>query len=84
MQFTRSIEALVYAIAAIFIAGIVVYGVAYMQTQKQLAMSADLKMATERGIDPMAIRCAYADPSDNICLIYTSGKVRGAGGVSIQ
>lgn len=45
------------------------------QWHKQSLMSEDVQMAIEKGIDPLTIRCAYADYKDSICLVYaTNGK----------
>ena len=39
-------------------------------TEKEL-MSKNLERAIEKGIDPMAVRCSYADANDRVCLAYS-------------
>lgn len=34
-------------------------------------MSKNIDNAIDKGIDPIAVRCAYAKPGDQICLAYS-------------
>ena len=36
------------------------------------SMERNINSALEKGIDPIAIRCAYANSSDDICLVYSA------------
>jgi hypothetical protein len=36
------------------------------------SMERNVNSALEKGIDPIAIRCAYADSTDDICLVYSA------------
>ena len=38
-------------------------------TEKQL-MHINIETAISKGIDPIAVRCSYASPTDNVCLAY--------------
>lgn len=67
-------EVMIGGLSLVIAVAVYVFGTAYVQTKKQEQMSNDIRMAAEKGIDPMAIRCAYAESSDTICLIYTSHK----------
>jgi hypothetical protein len=44
----------------------------YLQTfsEENRLKSANIESAISKGIDPMAVRCAYADSNDRICLAY--------------
>lgn len=68
----KYLESLVYAVSAVIICGILVFGYVYVQQMKADRMSTDLRMAADKGIDPLSIRCAWADSTDTICLIHTS------------
>lgn len=39
--------------------------------QKNALMASNISKAIEKGIDPITVRCAYAPPTDNICLAYS-------------
>jgi hypothetical protein len=47
------------------------------QQQKLDLMSADVQVAIEKGIDPLAVRCAYAEYKDSICLVYAANHKYG-------
>jgi len=38
--------------------------------EKEL-MSKNIESAIAKGIDPIAVRCSYAEPTDNVCLAYS-------------
>ena len=38
-------------------------------TEKRL-MHTNIETAINKGIDPIAVRCSYANPTDNVCLAY--------------
>lgn len=39
--------------------------------QKNALMASNIEKAIDKGIDPITVRCAYAPPTDNICLAYS-------------
>ena len=43
------------------------------QHHKTSLKSQDLQAAIAKGVDPIAIRCAYADSNDSMCLVYAAG-----------
>ena len=53
-------------------------------TEKEL-MSKNIERAIEKGIDPIAVRCSYADADDKVCLAYsiTHGTVDAPGARNI-
>lgn len=40
-----------------------------LTTEKRL-MHTNIESAINKGIDPIAVRCSYASPTDNVCLAY--------------
>lgn len=36
---------------------------------RDLLISKDIQIASEKGIDPLAVRCAYSQQDDNVCLV---------------
>ena len=42
----------------------------YKETIKINAMQGNITTAIEKGIDPVAVRCAYSAADDNICVAY--------------
>ena len=49
----------------------------YKTTFEIKAMQSNISAAIEKGIDPVAVRCAYASKDDNVCVVYaiTHGSV---------
>lgn len=35
-------------------------------------MHSNIETAIAKGIDPVAVRCAYADSEDNLCIVYAT------------
>lgn len=42
------------------------------ELKKVVAMSEAVKEASNKGINPIATRCAFADPNDTICIVYAA------------
>lgn len=42
----------------------------YKEMLKINAMQANISVAIDKGIDPVAVRCAYSAADDNICVAY--------------
>lgn len=60
----------VIAVTLVIISGFVAYN---NYNEKQLAsLEKSLENATSRGINPLAVRCAYASSTDNICIVYAA------------
>ena len=57
----------VTGIVAISIISFTVYET--VTTEKRL-MHTNIESAISKGIDPIAVRCSYASPTDNVCLAY--------------
>lgn len=60
-----------------FIIGVVVVAVTsivcgtYYSLQRNLSMKSNIESAIVKGIDPIAVRCAYGS-SDTLCIVYAS------------
>ena len=57
---------------AVIIAALVSYNI--IEEKRIVALSQSIETATARGIDPVAVRCAYATTNDTICIVYASKK----------
>jgi hypothetical protein len=45
----------------------------YYKNQELHVMQTNIESAIVKGIDPVAVRCAYARESDTVCMAYTLG-----------
>ena len=45
-----------------------------LNTKHVDSLERSIKLSIEKGIDPIAARCAYADKNDTICTIYAAKK----------
>ena len=52
--------------------------IAYYNVQKDRLMSQNIENGIVKGIDPVAVRCAYAQSSDNVCVAYAASKAHEA------
>jgi hypothetical protein len=50
----------------------VVGSVAYYHTKDRQLMSNNIETAILKGIDPLAVRCSYADKNDTVCVAYSA------------
>lgn len=46
----------------------------YYNYQRDQAMKSNIESAIVKGIDPLAIRCAYVNNQDSICMVYAAVK----------
>jgi len=65
---SENVFILAIAVSAITAIGAVGYD-SYVQTK---AIEKNIENAIVKGIDPLAVRCAYARRDDTICIVYAS------------
>jgi hypothetical protein len=58
------------SITLIAITYIISYGTT--EHKKVVAMSQAVSEASSKGINPIATRCAFAQPNDTICIVYAA------------
>jgi hypothetical protein len=58
------------SISAVLITFIISNGIT--EHKKVLAMGEAVSQAAEKGINPIATRCAFAKSDDNICIVYAA------------
>jgi hypothetical protein len=62
-------------IISFVIAFIVLIGsITYYSVMELNKIESNVQSALEKGIDPLAVRCAYATQTDTICIAYASSK----------
>lgn len=70
-------DSIVFVIGLTIAACALIAGSTYFKTQELEAMRTNIESAIAKGIDPVAVRCAYADNrADTTCVAYavTRGK----------
>jgi hypothetical protein len=63
----------VIAITIVSISGFVSYNT--LEDKRLTSLEKSLESASSRGINPVAVRCAYASSNDNICIVYAAKQV---------
>ena len=48
--------------------------IAYYNLQELNAVKTNIEAAAAKGIDPVAVRCAYASSNDMVCVAYAASK----------
>lgn len=62
----------IFSVAAFIVAlSIVCFTVYMISVTEKTLMSKNIENAIGKGIDPIAVRCAYASGTDNVCLAYS-------------
>lgn len=51
----------------------IVAGFVYYETKRDEAMKSNIESAIVKGIDPIAVKCAYGR-SDNVCVVYAANR----------
>ena len=46
-----------------------------LEDKRLTSLEKSLETASARGINPVAVRCAYASSNDNICIVYAAKQV---------
>ena len=64
----------VSALAGIIIT--LICSVTYYNYAELKSLERNVESAIVKGIDPVAVRCAYAKKDDNICVAYGSSKAK--------
>jgi len=62
------------AVYVTFLLTVLIIGINWRmyEDKKVEIISADIQMAMSKGVDPLAVRCAYVSYSDSICLVYAA------------
>lgn len=62
----------IFSVGAFIVAlSIVCFTVYMISIAEKTLMSKNIESAIGKGIDPIAVRCAYASGTDNVCLAYS-------------
>ena len=62
----------IIAITVISISGFISYNT--LEDKRLASLEKSLESSTSRGINPVAVRCAYAKSDDQICTVYIATK----------
>jgi len=62
----------IIALVIIFVSGFVSYNI--IEDKRITSLEKSIETAVARGIDPVAVRCAYAETNDTICIVYANKK----------
>lgn len=67
-------EAVLFLICGTIVLVTAICSVTYYQVQQSTFMSKNIENGIAKGIDPVAVRCAYASSTDNVCITYAATK----------
>ncbi len=64
---------IILAVVVCFVS--VIGSLTYSSVKQNENVAKSMALAMEKGIDPMAVRCSYAERNDTVCIAYAaSGK----------
>ena len=64
---------IMFGFAVVVIASTLIASITYYNIKRDEALKSSIESAIVKGIDPMAVRCAYG-VSDSVCLVYAATK----------
>jgi hypothetical protein len=73
MSTEKSKDGIAFVIGAVIIALTATVCTTYYNIKKDEAIKSSVESAIVKGIDPMAVRCAYG-ATDSVCLVYAASK----------
>lgn len=71
-------ESILFLICATIVLVTAIGSVAYYNIQERQLMSRNIENGIVKGIDPVAVRCAYSTSTDNVCITYAATKAHEA------
>jgi hypothetical protein len=71
-SFNYNLITAIFAVCLISVTYIICNGTT--ELKKVVAMSEAVAESSNKGINPIATRCAFADSNDTICIVYASNK----------
>lgn len=66
-------EVIAFIIAATISIISIVFGIVYYNIKQTESMQSNIESAIVKGIDPIAVKCAYGY-SDNVCVVYAANR----------
>ena len=48
--------------------------ITYYNVQRDMSMKSNIESAIVKGIDPIAVKCAYGHGSDPVCVVYAANR----------
>jgi len=72
---TNDFKTMVISVTIISVAGII--GASIYQINDRTLMSKNIDNAIAKGVDPLSVRCSYADGKDMICVAYGASQGHG-------
>jgi len=63
---------IVFTISVLIAVVSIVFSITYYNYSELKSVEKNVESAIVKGIDPIAVRCAYAAQSDNVCIAYAA------------
>jgi hypothetical protein len=72
-----SVDTITFTISVLLAVIALIVSVTFYNLKKDEAIQSGIQSAIEKGIDPIAVRCAYSNSQDTLCMVYAaSSKVK--------
>lgn len=69
-------ENMTFIISAALVVLAIISSVAWYNVSDRSLMSKNISEAVTKGMDPLSVRCSYANSSDTICIAYAASTNR--------
>ena len=69
-----SVELVVFILSVLFAILGLIGAVGYNKYTEMKSLERNIESAIVKGIDPIAVKCAYEDRSSNLCIAYATSR----------
>lgn len=67
-----NIEAVTFIVSAALVLIVAIGSIGYYNIQDRTLMASNIESAIAKGVDPLSVRCSYANGSDTVCVAYAA------------
>ena len=75
----KTIESMSFVVSVALVIISIVIGVTYYNVSDRKLMSANIDSAIAKGIDPISVRCSFAQSGDTICVAHAASMGSSSG-----
>jgi hypothetical protein len=75
---SKKLDAISFIISGALISISIVIGITYYNVNDRKLMSSNIDSAIAKGIDPISVRCSFAQSGDTICVAHAASMGSGS------
>lgn len=68
----KTVESITFIVSITLVVITAIGSIAYYNIEDRQLMAQNIETAIAKGIDPLAVRCSYAQGTDTVCVAYAA------------